>query len=109
MSKQLAEQWFEAFRNKDIVKLESTLAEDFVHSSPFGEVNSRQAYVDLVKANPVAFFSPVIEIQDILESGDKVAVRYLVSGNPACDCIYAEDGKIAKIYSYYHYGDKPTM
>ena len=109
MSRKLAERWFEAFRDKDITKLERVLAEDFVHTSPFGEIKPRQAYLDLVRANPEAFFSPVIEIQDILDCGNKVAVRYLVNNNPACDCIYTQDGQIMEIFSYYHYGEKPVM
>ena len=109
MSKNLAEAWFEGFRNKDAVQLENILAESFVHSSPFGEVKSRKAYMDLVKANPTAFFTPVIDIQDIISEGDTSVVRYLVSGNPACDCIYTKDGKITEIFSYYHYGEKPTF
>ena len=106
MNRQLVDLWFEAFRTKDISKLK--LAEDFVHSSPFGEIKSRTAYLDLVKGNEEAFFSPVIEILDVIEGGDKFAVRYLVNGNPACDCIYVRDDQIAKIYSYYHLGEKPT-
>ena len=109
MSKQLADAWFEAFRAKDVDQLERALAEDFMHTSPYGEVRSREAYVTLVRENPEAFFSPVIEILDMIESDDSVAVRYLVSGNPACDCIYGRDGAITAIYSYYHVGPKPAM
>lgn len=109
MNKNLAETWFEAFRNKDIDQLERTLTEDFVHTSPFGEIKSRQAYVDLVRSNTEAFFSPVIEIEDMFDCDDKVAVRYLINKNPACDCIYARDGRIARIFAYYHYGEKPSM
>lgn len=109
MSKKLAEAWFAAFRDKDIAQLEDMLAENFVHTSPFGEIKSRQAYLDLVRVNPEAFFSPIIEILDVFDCGDKVAVRYLVNNNPACDCIYAQDGRIVEIFSYYHYGKKPVM
>lgn len=109
MSRKLAEAWFEAFREKDIIRLENTLAKDFIHTSPFGEIKPRQAYLDLVRSNPDAFFGPVIEILDIFDCGDKVAVRYLVNENPACDCIYARDGRIVEIFSYYHYGEKPVM
>ena len=109
MSRELAEAWFEAFRDRDITKLALMLDEEFVHTSPFGEIKPRQAYLDLVRANPEAFFSPVIEILDMFDCGDKVAVRYLVNKNPACDCIYARDGQIVKIFSYYHYGEKPVM
>jgi hypothetical protein len=109
MNRTLAEAWFEAFRSKDIAKLARILAEDFSHASPFGEIRSREAYLDLVRANPEAFFSPAIEILDIFDCEDKAAVRYLVNNNPACDCIYSRDGLITEIFSYYHYGEKPVM
>lgn len=105
MNRRLVDAWFGAFRDKDISQLK--LAEDFVHSSPFGEVKGREAYLDLVRANPDAFFSPEITILDVIENGDKFAVRYLVNDNPACDCIYVRDGQIAAIYAYYHFGEKP--
>lgn len=107
MSRKLADAWFDAFREKDISKLD--LAEDFVHSSPFGEIKGREIYLDLVRENAEAFFSPTIEILDVIESQDSCAVRYLLNGNPSCDCIYARDGRISKIFSYYHVGEKPTF
>ena len=109
MSRELVDTWFNAFRDKDISKLERGLAEAFVHASPFGEIKGKQAYLDLVRANPEAFFSPLIKILDVFDAGDKFAVRYLVNDNPACDCIYVRDSQIAEIHSYYHYGDKPTF
>ena len=109
MSKQLAEAWFAAFQNKSISQLEALLAEAFSHSSPFGTIEPREAYLDLVRANPDAFFSPKIDVQDMIVDGERVAVRYLVNGNPACDCIYVRKGRIESIYSYYHYGEKPSF
>jgi ketosteroid isomerase-like protein len=107
VSRELVDSWFDAFRERDLSKLH--LAQDFVHTSPFGEIQGRDAYLDLVRDNLEAFFSPTLEIIDVLESGDRFAVRYLVNGNPACDCIYVEDGQISRIYSYYHYGEKPSF
>ena len=107
MNRELVDNWFNAFREKDISKLE--LAEDFVHSSPYGEIRGGQSYLDLVRDNAEAFFSPIIDILDVIEGGDKFAVRYLVNGNPACDCIYVRNGQISKIHSYYHVGKKPTL
>ena len=106
MIRKVVDSWFEAFQEKDISKL--LLAEDFVHTSPFGEIKGREAYLNLVRENTDAFFSPVLEILDVFEDGDKFAVRYLVNGNPACDCIYVRDDQISKIFSYYHVGKKPT-
>jgi len=107
MSKQLVDDWFDAFRQRDISKL--ALTEDFVHTSPFGEINGRAAYLALIRENEEAFFSPTLQILDVIGSDDKFAVRYLVDGNPACDCIYVRDGRIARIYAYYHVGPKPSF
>lgn len=52
----------------------------------------RDAYLDLVRENSEAFFGPTIEILDVIEGGDRFAARYLVDGNPACDCIYVRNG-----------------
>ncbi len=107
MNRMLVDAWFEAFRDKDISKLK--LAEDFVHNSPFGQISGGQSYLDLVTQNAEAFFGPSIEILDVIEGGDRFGVRYLVDGNPACDCIYVRNGEIAEIYSYYHVGRKPEL
>ena len=107
MGRMLVDDWFNAFRERDISLLK--LAEDFVHTSPYGEIRGREAYLDLVRQNPEAFFSPRIDILDVLECGDRFAVRYLVDQNPACDCIYVRAGRIEKIYSYYHVGAKPVL
>lgn len=109
MNRQLVDDWFDAFRNKDISILDRALAEEFVHTSPFGEIKGRQAYLDLVRANGEAFFSPKITILDVLACGERFAARYLVDDNPACDCIYTKNGQISKIYSYYHLGEKPVF
>ena len=107
MAKALVENWFEAFKQRDISLLQ--LAEDFNHSSPFGIIKGKQAYLDMISQNEEAFFSPSLEILDTFECGDKYAVRYLVNGNPACDCFYIKDGFISQIHSYYHFGQKPSF
>ena len=107
MGRQLVDRWFNAFRNRDISTLERDLAEDFVHTSPFGEIKGKDAYLELVRTNAEAFFNHTINILDVFDCGDKIAVRYIVDEMPVCECHYVEDGKISKIYAYYHFGSKP--
>ncbi len=109
MSRQIVDDWFNAFREKDITILERVLADDFSHFSPFGEVKGGQVYLDLVRDNADAFFSPTLDILDVIEGDDSFAVRYLVDGRPACDCIYISEGAITQIHSYYHVGKYPNM
>lgn len=107
MSKALVEAWFEAFRVKDMSVV--ALAEAFTHTSPFGVVQGRQVYLDMVVANADAFFGNPLTLIDIFGEGDKFAARYLVGEMAACDCFYIRDGEIAEIYSYYHMGEVPTL
>ena len=107
VNRKIVDAWLDAFRNKDLSTLE--LADDFVHTSPFGEIKGKQVYLDLVSDNSEAFFSKTIETVDVLDCGDKFAIRYLVDERPACDCIYLRNGQIWRIYSYYHFGEKPVL
>ena len=107
MSRKVAENWLHAFQQKDISLV--ALAEGFTHSSPFGVVEGRDTYLNMVRANEAAFFDVELEVQDIITEGDKIAIRYLLNGNPACDCIYIEGDQIAHIHSYYHIGEKPSL
>ena len=109
MNKTLADAWFDAFRKKDISLLEKNLGKDFTHTSPYGTIKGKDAYLDLVRENSDAFFCPALEILDIIEGGNSFAVRYPVNGNPACDCIYVQNGQISEIFSYYHVGKKPNL
>ena len=107
MNKKVAESWLGAFIARDVSLLE--LADDFVHTSPFGKVCGREAYLELVRANEEAFFSNPIEIIDFLDCDDRFAVRYIVGQMPACDVVYVRDGLISEVFSYYHFGDKPVL
>ena len=107
MNRQIVDDWLDAFRQKGLSKLR--LAEDFVHSSPFGEIQGRDAYLDMVRKNSEAFFDKTLTTIDVLDCGDKFAIRYLVDDTPACDCIYLREGQIWRIHSYYHYGEKPVL
>ena len=107
MNCKIAESWLAAFQAKDITLLQ--LADDFVHTSPFGEIRGKETYLDLVRANEKAFFANPITVIDSVDGGDRFAVRYVVGDMAACDWIYVRDGKIREVFSYYHFGDKPTM
>jgi hypothetical protein len=82
VSRKIADAWLDAFRKKDVSKLE--LADDFVYTSPLGEIRGKQVYLDLVRDNSEAFFSKTIKTVDVFDCGDKFAVRYLVDDTPAC-------------------------
>ncbi len=107
MSREIAESWLGAFQAKDISLLQ--LADDFLHTSPFGEVRGRETYLDLIRANEEAFFANTIDVVDFVDGDDRCVVRYVVGEMAATDWVYVRNGQIAEVHSYYHFGEKPTM
>ena len=107
MNREIAESWLVAFQAKDISLLQ--LADDFVHTSPFGEVRGKDVYLELIRANEDAFFENSIDVIDFLDCGDRFAVRYVVGEMRACDVIYVRDERIAEVHSYYHFGERPVL
>ena len=107
MNRKVVDGWYEAFRSKDMSKVR--LAKDFVHTSPFGEIKGRDVYLDMVEANAGVFFSKKIDIIDVIDGGDKFAVRYRVNQMPVCEVIHVRNGEILRIDAYYHIGEKPVI
>ena len=115
MNREIADAWLQAFIEKDLTNLK--LAEDFVHTSPFGAIRGRDIYLEIVRANEEAFFSQSIDMVDVFRGpeslpgivGEKFVYRYRVGEMDACDCVYIQNGQIAEIFSYYHFGEKPVM
>nr|WP_299338049.1 nuclear transport factor 2 family protein [Allomuricauda sp.] len=106
--KELVSQWFDKWEKGDFLNL--PISEDFKHTSPFGTIDGKKAYVDLVKANKDKFLDYVFEIHDAIYDSDKACVRYTAKQGPdfsldVSEWYYAKDGLIEKIVSYYHIGE----
>lgn len=72
---QLAAGWFEAWRTYDMEWLRRHLAPDFVHVSPFGRFDEREAYLAAVE--PMARKSVAeLVILETITRGDVAVVRY---------------------------------
>ena len=105
--KALVNTWFERWEKGDFLDLPVT--DDFRHVSPFGTIEGRNAYMDLVKANRDKFLGYRFEIHDGLYGEDKACVRYTAVQDTfrldVSEWYYARDGLIAVIVAYYHIGE----
>ena len=103
----LVDTWFECWRNGNYQDL--PLAEDFSHSSPFGTITGKKAYLELVAANPDKFLGTTITILDRLEGSHSACVRYHLEQEDfqmeVSEWIYAKDGLVRSIHAYYHIGE----
>ena len=103
----LVNTWFEKWEKGEFLDLPIT--PDFRHVSPFGTIEGKQTYIDLVKANQDRFLGYRFDIHDRIFDGDRGCVRYTaVQGDFRLDVsewYFARDGLIGTIMAYYHIGE----
>ncbi|MEZ4794773.1 MAG: nuclear transport factor 2 family protein [Flavobacteriaceae bacterium] len=104
----LVETWFALWESGHYEAL--PLAEDFTHTSPFGTIEGKQAYLDLVRQNEEKFLGQTFELNDALYGIDRACVRYTARQGSDFSLVvsewhYVKDGLIAHIVAYYHIGE----
>jgi hypothetical protein len=105
--KQLVDTWFDKWDKGDFQNI--PVSDTFRHTSPFGTIDGKEAYLRLVTTNQDKFLGYRFEIHDTLYGADKACVRYTaVQGDFRLDVsewIYAHGEAIEEIVSYYHIGE----
>ena len=105
--RQLVKKWFEVWENGDFQNIPVT--ENFKHTSPFGTIDGKKAYLELVESNRDKFLGYRFEIHDEIFGEDNACVRYTgIQGDFKLDVsewIYAGKNGIKEIVSYYHIGE----
>lgn len=106
-TEEAVKQWFAAWDTGSTDSLPIT--DDFKHTSPFGTIEGKKAYLDLVEKNQDKFLGYHFEIHDRLHGDNHACVRYTaVQGDFGLDVsewYYFRDGLIAEIIAYYHIGE----
>lgn len=107
-SEQLIKQWFYKWEQGDFLNL--PIAEKFKHTSPFGTINGKHAYLDLVKQNRDKFLGYTFKIHDALYGINNACVRYTAKQGDnfeldVSEWYYIKDALIEEIVAYYHIGE----
>lgn len=103
-SGELAVGWIEAWIRMDLDWLREQLAPDFVHVSPLGRLEGRDAYLAVVE--PLARKSVMaLTIKDVIASGHQAAI-WFENRTPegvvaSCDWVMVENDRIKAIRSFY--------
>ena len=107
-TKELVQQWFSKWESGDFHNL--PISETFKHTSPFGTIDGKKAYLRLVEDNKDKFLGHRFKIHDAIYDSSKACVRY--TGNQGesfsldvSEWYYINDGLIEEIVSYYHIGE----
>ncbi len=107
ISKQLVKEWFDKWKSGDFLKLPIT--DEFSHVSPFGIIDGKDNYLQLVSDNKEKFLGYNFEIIDAIYEKEKACVRYIANQNDfkleVSEWYYFKNGLINKIHAYYHIGE----
>ena len=103
-------QWFESWNTGDIDHLPIT--DDFRHTSPFGTIETKARYLEIVNKNREAFLGNRLTLLRQIVDDENVCVQFrqVRDDDPAFEMIVCEwyvlDGdKIKEIQSFYNIGD----
>lgn len=104
----LVKEWFDKWENGRFMNL--PISEKFSHTSPFGTIEGKNKYLELVKENKEKFLGHRFVIHDAIYKADKACVRYTAKQGDefeleVSEWHYFRDGLIDKIVAYYHIGD----
>lgn len=103
-AKELVKKWFDKWAEGDFLDLPIT--DNFKHTSPYGTVDGKKAYIDLVAANKDKFLGYRFEIHDEIYNGNRGCVRYTaIQGDFNLDVSewhYVKGDLIEEIVAYYN-------
>ena len=103
-SEALVRQWFHYWETGDFEDL--PISENFSHTSPYGTINGKKTYLDIVRMNRDKFLGHHFQIQDAIYMEDHACVRYSAfKGDFRLDVsewYYFKDGLIEQIVAYYN-------
>ena len=107
VSKNLVKQWFDMWEEGDYIHL--PISENFKHTSPFGTIDGKDAYLRLVDSNKDKFLGYRFDIHDEIYDKDKACVRYTANQGDfrldVSEWYYIKNEQIDAIFAYYHIGD----
>lgn len=103
-SKETVKSWFDKWATGDFLNL--PIANTFKHTSPYGTIDGKEAYLDLVKANKDKFLGHHFEIHDEFYGEDKACIRYTAIKVDfkleVSEWHYLKGGLIEEIVAYYN-------
>jgi hypothetical protein len=106
-TKTLVKTWFATWEEGDFQSI--PVSDDFRHTSPFGTIEGKTAYFELVEKNRDKFLGYKFVIHDALYGDENACVRYTATQGEfkldVSEWYYIRDNRISEIIAYYHIGE----
>ncbi len=104
---ELINEWFTKWESGDFLNL--PISENFKHTSPFGIIEGKTDYLDIVSDNRDKFLGYSFIIHDILVDEKKACTRYTAVQNDfsldVSEWYIVSENLIEEIVAYYHIGE----
>ncbi|MDJ0644777.1 MAG: nuclear transport factor 2 family protein [Flavobacteriaceae bacterium] len=106
--KELVKKWFNAWEEGDFHAI--PVSENFKHTSPFGTIVGKKAYLNLVESNRDKFLGYQFKIHDEIYGDHNACIRYTARQGDhfsldVSEWYYMSAGFIKEIVAYYHIGE----
>ncbi len=104
----IVRRWFALWESGDFRNL--PLANNFHHTSPFGTIEGKEAYLQLVELNRDKFLGYQFEIHDAIYEENRACLRYTARQGETfsldvCEWHYLKEELIEEVVAYYHIGE----
>ena len=101
---ELVERWFKQWEEGDFLSL--PISDNFKHTSPYGKINGKKTYIELVSSNKDKFLGHKFQIHDTLYGEKTACIRYTaIQGDfrlEVSEWHYIKDHLIEEIVAYYN-------
>lgn len=109
-TKEVVKKWFYTWEEGGFMDL--PISENFKHTSPYGIINGKKQYINLVEANKDKFLGHNFELHDEIYGKQKACVRYTaIQGNyrlEVSEWYFIKNNLIEEVLAYYNIeGDIP--
>ncbi len=103
----LVNDWFTKWEKGEFRDL--PISDSFRHTSPFGTIEGKDAYLKLVQENQDRFLGYQFDIHDRIFRDDSACVRYTAKQNgfmlDVSEWYYVKNDLIEQVIAYFHIGD----
>ncbi len=103
-------EWFSCWNTGDVDNLPIT--DDFRHTSPFGTIETKAAYLEIVDKNREAFLGNTLTLLKQVVDGNNVCVQFQQTRDDdpdfemtVCEWYVLDGDRIKEIESFYNIGD----
>ena len=105
----VVKQWIECWNSGNVDDL--PIADDFCHTSPFGTIESKARYMEIVNKNRQDFLGNQLTVTAQIQEGDQVCIQFEQKNAntglemTVCEWYWIEGDKITAIRSFYNVGN----